>query len=69
MAHDYIPAKVPLAGRTISIILQMSTCGVLCFCLSTARPDPVCTFAGLHTFSTENTVHQTMDETSINNLA
>ena len=35
MALDYVPAKVPLVGEVISVILQMSTFGVLCFCLST----------------------------------
>lgn len=34
MILDYVPAKVPLAGEVLSIILQMSTFGVLCVCLS-----------------------------------
>jgi hypothetical protein len=29
-----LPAKVPLVGEVLSTILQMSTFGVLCFCLS-----------------------------------
>jgi hypothetical protein len=29
-----LPAKVPLVGGIVSTILQMSTFGVLCFCLS-----------------------------------
>jgi hypothetical protein len=38
MAVDYVPAKVPLAGKVLSTTLQMSTFGVLCFCLSMAVP-------------------------------
>lgn len=34
MALDYLPAKVPVAGQVIGVVLQMSTFGVLCFCLS-----------------------------------
>ncbi|KAH7095077.1 hypothetical protein FB567DRAFT_20056 [Paraphoma chrysanthemicola] len=34
MAVDYVPAKVPVVGQVISVILQMSTFGVLCFCLT-----------------------------------
>jgi len=34
MALDYVPAKVPLVGDIFSVILQMSTFGVLTFCLS-----------------------------------
>ncbi|KAF2033239.1 hypothetical protein EK21DRAFT_59092 [Setomelanomma holmii] len=33
MAVDYVLAKVPLVGEVLSTILQMSTFGVLCFCL------------------------------------
>jgi hypothetical protein len=29
-----VPAKVPLVGGVLSTVLQMSTFGVLCFCLS-----------------------------------
>lgn len=31
---DYVPAVVPLVGDVLSTILQMTTFGVLCFCLS-----------------------------------
>jgi hypothetical protein len=31
---DYVPAKVPRVGEVLGTILQMSTFGVLCFCLS-----------------------------------
>lgn len=31
---SYVPAKVPLVGAVLGTILQMSTFGVLCFCLS-----------------------------------
>lgn len=30
MAQDYVPAAVPMAGKIISTILQMTTFGVLC---------------------------------------
>jgi hypothetical protein len=33
-AMTVLPAKVPLVGGIVSTILQMSTFGVLCFCLS-----------------------------------
>lgn len=34
MALDYIPAKVPLAGDVLSVVLQMSTFGLLSIFLS-----------------------------------
>ncbi|KAJ4311003.1 hypothetical protein N0V94_008170, partial [Neodidymelliopsis sp. IMI 364377] len=34
MALDYIPAVVPTPGQVISILLQMSTFGVLCVCFT-----------------------------------
>ncbi|KAF2827431.1 hypothetical protein CC86DRAFT_290120 [Ophiobolus disseminans] len=33
MALDYVPAMVPVAGKTVNVVLQMVTFGVLCFCL------------------------------------
>lgn len=34
MAQDYIPAVVPTPGQVVSVVLQMSTFGVLCICFS-----------------------------------
>lgn len=34
MALDYTPAVVPAPGQVISVMLQMSTFGVLCVCFS-----------------------------------
>ena len=34
MAQDYVPALVPTPGQVISVVLQMSTFGVLCICFS-----------------------------------
>lgn len=34
MAQDYIPAVVPVPGQVISVVLQFSTFGVLCVCIS-----------------------------------
>lgn len=34
MALNYVPAVVPVPGQILSIVLQMSTFGVLCVCFS-----------------------------------
>ncbi|KAJ4990722.1 hypothetical protein SVAN01_03731 [Stagonosporopsis vannaccii] len=34
MAQDYIPAMVPTPGQVVSVVLQMSTFGVLCICFT-----------------------------------
>lgn len=34
MAQDYVPAQVPRVGDIISIMLQISTFGVLAVCIS-----------------------------------
>ncbi|KAF2629989.1 hypothetical protein BU25DRAFT_262511 [Macroventuria anomochaeta] len=34
MAQDYTPAMVPTPGQVVSVVLQMSTFGVLCICFT-----------------------------------
>jgi hypothetical protein len=34
MVQDYVPAVVPAPGQIVSVILQMSTFGVLSICFS-----------------------------------
>jgi hypothetical protein len=34
MTLDYVPAKVPVFGDVLSIVLEICTTGVLSFCLS-----------------------------------
>ncbi|KAF9701589.1 hypothetical protein EKO04_000771 [Ascochyta lentis] len=34
MAQNYIPAVVPIPGQIVSVVLQMSTFGVLCICFT-----------------------------------
>lgn len=40
LTADYVPAKVPRAGEIVSIMLQMSTFGVLAVCISKYRSPP-----------------------------
>lgn len=34
MAQDYTPARLPIAGQVVSVVLQMIAFGVLCICFS-----------------------------------